>query len=135
MAPSAEVDNISAVLDSVYLPFSDMYEIRLLHLEPGCPTEPLVARLETVNILERPQFEAMSYTWGDKTSTAQIMVGSTAVTIPKNLHDAMRRVRQTSEARILWTDSVCVDQSNTRERSHQVSIMGKIFKEAERVLV
>jgi hypothetical protein len=47
----------------------------------------------------------------------------------------MLRVRQTSEARIIWTDAVCVDQSNTRERSHQVSIMGKIFKEAERVLV
>lgn len=130
-----ESDNISTALDTIYIPFSDMHEIRLLHLEPGSLTEPLVGHLENVNIQESPQFEAMSYAWGDKTSTAQIMVRSAAVTIPKNLHDAIWRVRQTSETRILWTDAVCIDQSNRRERSHQVSIMGKIFKKAERVLV
>lgn len=34
-----------------------------------------------------------------------------------------------------WTDAICIDQLNVTERSHQVGMMGRIFKNADCVLV
>jgi hypothetical protein len=36
--------------------------------------------------------------------------------------------------RVLWADAICINQNDLPERSQQVSIMRKIFKQAERVL-
>jgi len=35
----------------------------------------------------------------------------------------------------LWIDALCIDQENVTERSHQVNLMGTIYKSAKRVLV
>ncbi|KAK0641692.1 heterokaryon incompatibility protein-domain-containing protein [Cercophora newfieldiana] len=34
-----------------------------------------------------------------------------------------------------WVDALCIDQKNLMERSHQVNMMGTIYKSAERVLL
>ncbi|OAG06026.1 HET-domain-containing protein [Paraphaeosphaeria sporulosa] len=35
----------------------------------------------------------------------------------------------------LWVDAVCIDQSNTSERTYQVRMMDRIYSEAECVVV
>ncbi len=35
----------------------------------------------------------------------------------------------------LWVDAICIDQSNILERSHQVALMGDIYRRAEKVIV
>jgi hypothetical protein len=35
----------------------------------------------------------------------------------------------------LWVDALCIDQENVTERSHQVNLMGTIYKAAARVVV
>ncbi|RYC79013.1 hypothetical protein BFJ63_vAg18107 [Fusarium oxysporum f. sp. narcissi] len=39
------------------------------------------------------------------------------------------------EDRILWIDAICIDQSNIRERGHQVVCMSQIYNRADRVLI
>jgi hypothetical protein len=34
----------------------------------------------------------------------------------------------------LWIDALCIDQSNTRERNHQVQLMGRIYAQATCVI-
>jgi len=77
----------------------------------------------------------MSYVWGDQELRAEITIGSRKVNMLISLHRALRRVRHASEPRILWADSLCINQSNLMERIHQVSIMGTIYKKAEGVLI
>ncbi|KAK7178548.1 heterokaryon incompatibility protein [Paraphaeosphaeria sporulosa] len=35
----------------------------------------------------------------------------------------------------LWVDAVCIDQSNTSERTYQVRMLDRIYSEAECVVV
>lgn len=50
---------------------------------------------------------------------------------------ARRRARDRREAKTywLWVDALCIDQSNMRERMHQVRIMSRIFTGAKKLLV
>ena len=53
----------------------------------------------------------------------------------RNLHRALLRLRLKSESRTLWIDAVCIDQHNMAERSRQVAMMGRIYRQASCVNV
>ncbi|EXJ55843.1 hypothetical protein A1O7_08774 [Cladophialophora yegresii CBS 114405] len=88
-----------------------------------------------------PGYEAISYTWGDALDEEEIIIGEESVQssrklrIRKNLYHCLKRLRQTTTNRYLWVDGICIDQRNNDEKGAQVSIMGKIFSGAQRVLV
>jgi hypothetical protein len=48
---------------------------------------------------------------------------------------ALQHLRHEKQPRTLWVDAICIDQTDTEERSQQVSIMGDVYKMAHRVLV
>lgn len=56
------------------------------------------------------------------------------VPVTRNLDEALRRFRYKHKETVVWVDAVCIDQSNTEERGHQVGIMGKIYRRAENVV-
>jgi hypothetical protein len=35
---------------------------------------------------------------------------------------------------VLWVDAICINQHNNQEKSHQVSMMGEIYKRDTQVL-
>ena len=55
--------------------------------------------------------------------------------ITANCEAALRAIRYVDEVRTIWIDSICIDQDDAQERSHQVSLMRHIYAEAWRVLV
>jgi hypothetical protein len=60
--------------------------------------------------------------------------------ITRNLHAALQKIRQDfdrydTSIRYFWIDALCIDQSNPREKSHQVGLMGEVFSSASSVLV
>jgi hypothetical protein len=57
------------------------------------------------------------------------------MSITRNLDDALRRFRYEYRTRLLWTDSLCINQDSTEEKSHQVAIMGEIYSRADCVLI
>lgn len=85
-------------------------------------------------------YEAVSYTWadleGDKRLCHPIFVGPQldAVLVTKNCMSALRRYRNRHK-RLLWIDAICINQNNPAERQFQVSLMGKIYSRASRVLI
>ncbi|KAK3340003.1 heterokaryon incompatibility protein-domain-containing protein [Lasiosphaeria hispida] len=52
-----------------------------------------------------------------------------------NLRTALLNIRQPGQPCTLWVDAVCIDQANVLERSHQVSIMAGIYRNATRTIV
>jgi hypothetical protein len=116
-------------------------EIRLLVLKPGAYPEELECEIVHANLLDDPTYEAISYTWADKngddTPSCRIICagGQCPIQITPNCAAALRRVRHRTTARTIWIDSVCIDQSNTGERNHQVRQMGSIYASAVQVLV
>ncbi|KAK1758962.1 ankyrin repeat-containing domain protein [Echria macrotheca] len=55
--------------------------------------------------------------------------------VTPNLYMALRYLRRSDQARVLWVDAVCINQDDVTERGHQVQQMGGIYRHAERVLV
>ncbi|KAJ4130318.1 hypothetical protein NW768_007301 [Fusarium equiseti] len=80
-------------------------------------------------------YESLSYVWGNQNTPCEIMVNKKVLSITISLYDALCHLRQPHEDRILWVDALCIDQSNIKERSHQVNHMGEIYRKSENVIV
>ena len=104
-------------------------------LQPGVGLEPLHCTLETCQIGNCKAFEALSYAWGDPTPVEPIFINGSRTLISHNLNLALQHLRFPQSCRALWIDAVCINQTDTRERNHQVFMMNRLYSAAERVLV
>lgn len=110
--------------------------IRLLRLCSGIGSE-IACELFQAKLCERDDsisYEALSYTWGLPDVQETIVVNGRPLSVTVNLYLALQQLRQRDKDRILWIDTVCINQTNLKERSHQVQQMGEIYKQADRVI-
>ncbi|KAI1322118.1 heterokaryon incompatibility protein-domain-containing protein [Xylariaceae sp. FL0255] len=57
------------------------------------------------------------------------------VTVLPSVERAMRRFRLSDHFRLLWIDSICINQEDNDERASQIIQMGRIFSQANRVMI
>jgi hypothetical protein len=108
---------------------------RYITLEPGVETEALRCRLQTGTICDT-QFEAISYVWGPvSTKDQQILCNGHTMAITSSLFNVLQRIRSPTQPLVLWADSISINQNNLKEKGHQVALMGKIYRAAQRVLI
>ncbi|OAA80371.1 Heterokaryon incompatibility [Akanthomyces lecanii RCEF 1005] len=117
-------------------------EIRLLHL---CSSSGAAQRWELVTgtLQSCPPFTALSYLWGDDVKNESVTVNDQHIPITSNLACALHHAAQhwggEFPARMdadfyFWTDAVCINQGDTREREQQVKLMGQLYATAELVI-
>ncbi|KAH6721662.1 heterokaryon incompatibility protein-domain-containing protein [Leptodontidium sp. MPI-SDFR-AT-0119] len=109
--------------------------IRILTLSPGPPGARLEGNLEFASLDDYPEYEAISYVWGDPTRCEEIIIEGKPLGLTQSIADALRRMRHETEPRRLWADQICIEQDDLVERGHQVKLMGAIYKNTEKVLV
>jgi hypothetical protein len=113
----------------------DGTSLRLLVLLPrSSSSQRISCKLAHQSLLDGSKYEALSYVWGNPKDTVDILVDGQEFPITKNLHKALRALRNPTEPRVLWVDAICIDQANQAERAWQVGLMGKLFRQAERVI-
>jgi hypothetical protein len=113
----------------------ERHEIRVVILNPAKESSaPVTCELETVSLDDNFEYEALSYVWGDPETTKPIQLAGERFEVTTNLQAALRCLRQTSTARVLWVDAICIDQQDMDERSRQVRMMGPIYKDATQVV-
>jgi hypothetical protein len=71
------------------------------------------------------------YVWGAKSPTKEILLNGQPFTVRLNLWDLLNQLRDVKYDHYLWIDALSIDQENDREKSHQVAIMGSLYKRAE----
>jgi hypothetical protein len=81
-----------------------------------------------------PAYEALSYIWGNPSSTHFILIEGQNMTVSQNLHAALLRLRNRIAGRFIWADAICINQSDMSEKSEQVHLMPKIFSCAHRTI-
>ncbi|KAF2135453.1 uncharacterized protein K452DRAFT_281500 [Aplosporella prunicola CBS 121167] len=81
------------------------------------------------------KYNALSYTWGDGAKDKPIKCHGRTLLVTANLHRALRRFRDPDHVVTMWIDQLCIDQKNIKERNRQVSLMGAIYRAADRVIV
>ncbi|CAN9182339.1 unnamed protein product [Alternaria alternata] len=114
---------------------SENGEIRLLEVLPGCYDDVIKIKLYAKNLNDKPTYEALSYAWGTIPSSNRAIINGCPVPVRESLDLALRRLRNPYQSRILWIDALCINQSDTRERSHQVQHMATIYKSATGVVI
>jgi len=137
----------------IYHPLNSLAgEIRVIVLLHAAEREaPLRCFLKTISIHEEKSSEpysAISYYWGSTEDPETVEVyggswghhqfgGSFKIPITSNLALALRQFRAHATAErqrlVIWTDALCINQTDTEERSAQVGIMRDIYKAAHSV--
>lgn len=133
-----------STVDQDALRFDD--EIRILELSSGRGDEALHGTLRKERLKHFADYEALSYTWADyeagassarHSSSSAIYLGVfwDILQITPNCAKALRRLRFPRRTRCIWVDSICIDQENESECTHQVKLMRSIYSNACTVLV
>lgn len=122
----------------VYPPLEPQREIRLLRLARRTPYGDLRAELIscTIDTEERPKYDAISYTWGHSGQEKKIiLLNGQWYLVNPNVYNILRRHSSFFRPRLIWIDSISIDQENDFEKSHQVRRMKDIYRNASSVLV
>jgi hypothetical protein len=109
--------------------------LRLLILEPGSGEEIIRCHLQQDDLRRKPQFEALSYVWGDPANPTDIICCGEIMPVRRNLDAALRKLRRPLNQRVLWVDALCINQTDPDEQASQVGMMDYIYSCAEQVLV
>jgi hypothetical protein len=137
------------------LPALKSDQIRLLRVDPisknAGPTIKCTISIHSLaKASERPDFFALSYTWGPAHSdtaklrktpinaTRSVTCNGIETPTSENLYDFLHHCASDHEERFMgymWIDALCINQKNISERSHQVNIMGAIYQAASQVIV
>jgi hypothetical protein len=127
--------------DYLYPPLSPASgNIRLLRLMPNeDETAPIQCQLCTYPLQRSDKgthlYEALSYVWGSSDKPRSVFIDECDLPITVNLHTALSRLRDRSFERIIWVDSVCINQVDEQEKAHQIQSMADIYSQANRVIV
>jgi hypothetical protein len=91
-----------------YEPIDASKQIRLISLAPGAGSEAIQIELLTANLDKLPQYEALSYAWGDGRHRVQLQSpGNTSLVVTRSLADTLCALRLLNHPRIIWADAVC----------------------------
>ena len=117
-----------------YSALSEGY-IRLIELLPGGGYCPVRCRILEQPLSSAPEFEALSYYWGDREPPAFLSVYGCALPVTQNLKVALAYLRSSEKPRRLWVDAICINQNDVAEKASQVGIMRQIYQRAHQTVV
>jgi hypothetical protein len=123
-------------------------EFRLLHILPesdpalaaddikeSTTPQSIVRCTVTHASLDRvPDYNALSYTWGDASIKTPIIVDGATFQATANLEAALRHLRQKDEVVTLWVDALCINQADIEEKNVQLAQMREIYVYAKSVI-
>jgi hypothetical protein len=127
-----------------YEPLSSDQSFRLFELWAAQEyDDPLVGSVAEQSLAHLDvKYFALSYVWGEESDPAFVLDGqrpSKALAITRNLEDALRHLRHIcksfGQSLILWVDSICINQDDLGEKSHQIPLMCDIYRTADSVFV
>jgi hypothetical protein len=107
--------------------------IRLLRLTEDASSSTIECELTSFQLNSAPPYIAISYAWGSSRRTKAIRVRDNLVAVRENLWHFLDHKRHIEKKDYYWVDAICIDQSNTRERNHQVSLMKDIYRTVSEV--
>ena len=85
---------------------------------------------------DTPEYEALSYAWGDPEASVVVHVDGKSFSLTPDLAAVLRQLRRQNITRVLWIDQICINQQDLEERSAQVKyMMGSIYSRAKSTVI
>jgi hypothetical protein len=123
---------------SIYGPLNHAKnEIRVITIKPGRWDDDISCSLKVISLdgLLRTRYDTLSYTWGNSENTRTIRVDQQNIIVSTNLFMGLRAVRRTFTTATIWADALCINQKDDREKSNQVTLMGRIYKQGRQTWI
>lgn len=95
-----------------------------------------LVQCEMIHTTINASYMCLSYVWGSPETERLILINGKLLRIRENLYRFLctaTHINEQSRSTWYWIDALCVDQSNTTERNHQVAQMGTIYSQAQGV--
>ena len=109
--------------------------IRLIKLHPGSLNDGIKCDVHEATLSDpRASYHALSYVWGNFEKAEYIDLNSERFCVTRNLAEALRRLRNANCETIMWIDALCINQTDDKEKSTQVPLMGLVYEKAESVI-
>ncbi|KAF7952719.1 hypothetical protein EAE96_005950 [Botrytis aclada] len=124
-----------------YKPLTERDSIRLLVLSPSVDTtadircDILTTTLDKMHNDIFSGYTALSYVWGDPEKKRVIYIDKEIIEVTANLDSALRDIRDPLREQALWVDAICIDQTNSTEKSNQVAQMAKFYQVARHTII
>jgi hypothetical protein len=135
----------SIIMQAIYATYpldDEKEEIRLLTVFPENWDRNMKCSFSIASLTRHPvpAYAALSYVWGDPTATAEVNIEDQVFHVSHNLHHALRRLRwhgyhAGNQPLTMWADAICINQTDPKEKAHQVQLMRKIYSKCKHVLV
>ncbi|EGY18624.1 Heterokaryon incompatibility protein 6 like [Verticillium longisporum] len=109
--------------------------IRLMHVYLGDESDPINLSIVVTTLDAVPDFEAISYCWGDAQDRCQVTCDGATLFITNSLVTALVHFWLSDRPRVLWADAICINQGSVIEKNCQVLLMPNIYAQATRTLV
>ncbi|KAK4634977.1 hypothetical protein CLAFUW4_01296 [Fulvia fulva] len=109
--------------------------IRLIQLLPQSTGTTIECSIHHSKLEEaEDNYIALSYCWGDSTTTELITLDGHPIRVTQNLWHAYTAIVQHHDRNAYyWIDALCVNQQNLAERNHHVQRMGMVYSTAKAV--
>jgi hypothetical protein len=114
-----------------YTPLKNPEDIRVILLYPRLAFGPICCSLLQGPHMRLIFYEAISYTWGSGDLTDTILLDGCTKDVTKSVHELLSSYSSLFIPNLLWIDALCIDQENNEEKTKQVQLMEKIYRNAE----
>jgi hypothetical protein len=104
--------------------------IRLLLIHPTLGRSTIHCTLFQTPLHSAPRYDAISYCWGNPRSTHNISVNGNRLSPATNAFQVLRNRSSFLLPRLIWIDSLCINQDDDEEKANQVQLMGNIYSQA-----
>ena len=139
MAMQSDAHGSEALIKYEYDHLESKQHIRIMTIKPQLgkndDEEPVRIHLEQFAVSKCPQYQALSYTWGQPQRSDRVLVDDRFyISVTPNLLRALVQLRRKRSVTI-WIDAICINQEDIDERSAQVRLMAPIYYGAREVVV
>lgn len=131
-----------AALDAqfVYAPLEkgSATSFRIITVLPGEHHTPIICTISQEDWRDpADSYEAVSYSWGDRLHHKTIFIDGRSFHVTSNLESALRHLRHGEQDHHLrlWVDAICINQTDSDERSQQIRQMFHIYNRAKQVII
>ena len=102
-------------------------QIRLLKLSKWTLASPVFCELVHVRLDGAPEFETISYTWGTQRVFKRLILNGRFFDVSERVYEVVHDRASSFMTRLIWIDSICINQCDNDEKNIQVRLMKEIY--------
>lgn len=140
-AERCDKDSEPSSVSHIYPRSLDSDHFRLIYLgESDDVFSPIHIHVEEYPLDDHPDYDTVSYVWGgevgDSTLCKPVYVGRfwDVILATRNCSALLHYLRCRRVPRVIWVDAICINQADNAEKPAQISRMGDIYANCERVV-